>query len=465
MTSHRAEPTNIAMSRPLDRRRFLGLAAGGLSAAAIAACGGPATKTSPSSGGAGATVATTPQISYAGIKPAPQITWWSNNPGGSKDVSQQIIDKFHASQNDIKVTLVTAGKNYEEIAQKFQTAQTGGQLPDLVVFSDVWWFRYYMLKSIVPLDSLIKAVGIETADYRDQLLGDYQYDKAQWALPWARSTPIFYYNRAHWQAAGLPDRAPKTWQEFSEWAPKLQAAGTGVQKAFQLPALPGYAGWSFQNNLWGWGGSWSKEWDVTCNSKESVAAMQFIQDSVYKNGWAGVSSNDSANDLSAGAVSATVSSTGSLVGILKAAKFDVGTGFLPGGPATGSPVCPTGGAGIGIPKAIPKENQLAAAMFLKFLTSPENTLSFSAATGYMPVRKSADVSSLVAKTPQIKTALDQLSATRVQDRARVFFPGGDQEMAKSCANILTQKADVQAEMDKLKTTLSDIYTRDVKPNV
>ena len=38
-------------------------------------------------------------------------------------------------------------------------------------------------------------------------------------------------------------------------------------------------------------------------------------------------------------------------------------------------------------------------------------------------------------------------------------------MAKSCANILTQKADVQAEMDKLKTTLTDVYTKDVKPNI
>ena len=68
--------------------------------------------------------------------------------------------------------------------------------------------------------------------------------------------------------------------------------------------------------------------------------------------------------------------TGSLVGILKAAKFDVGAGFLPGGPVTTSPVCPTGGAGIGIPKAIPKERQLAAATFLKFLTTPENTVTF-----------------------------------------------------------------------------------------
>jgi len=462
MNSPLIHPTRAALSGPgtMDRRRFLGLAAAmGLSTAALAACGGPSTS---SPGGPSASAAA---VDYSGVKPAANISFWSNNPGGSKDITQQTIDKFHATQPDIRVTLVTAGKDYEEIAQKFQTAQTGGTLPDLVVFSDVWWFRYYMLGSIAPLDSLIKAVGIDTTDYRDQLMSDYQYNNAQWALPWARSTPLFYYNKAHFKAAGLPDRAPKTWQEFADWAPKLQSAGTGVQKAFQLPALAGYAGWSFQNNLWGWGGSWSDQWDVTCNSSNSVAALQFLQDAVYKNGWSGVASTDSANDLSAGATSATIASTGSLVGILKAAQFDVGAGFLPGGPATSSPVCPTGGAGIGIPKTIPKENQLAAATFLKFLTSPESTVAFSAATGYLPVRKSADTSTLVAKAPQISIALDQLAVTRVQDRARVFFPGGDQEMAKSCANILTQKGDVQAEMDKLKTTLTGIYNQDVKPNI
>ncbi len=448
-----------ALSTPMVRRRFLGLAGtAALGSVALAACGGPSTSTASSSPVA-------EKIDYSGVTPAKAITWWSNNPGSSQDVSQQIIDAFHASQNDIRVTLVTAGANYEEVAQKFQTAQTGGTLPDLVVFSDVWWFRYYMQRSIVPWDSLIAAVGIDTSDYRDQLLADYSYDGAQWAIPWARSTPLFYYNKTHWSAAGLPDRAPKTWDELAEWAPKVQAANSGLQHGFQLPALDGYAGWSFQNNLWGQGGGWSTDYTLTCDSTESVKALQFLQDAVYSGGWAGVASKDSANDLSAGAVSSTIASTGSLVGILKTAIFDVGAGFLPGGPVSTSPVCPTGGAGVGIPAGVPKENQLAAAMFVKFLTSPKNTVAFSAATGYLPLRKSADTTTLTAKAPQIATAISQLDHTRTQDRARVFFPGGDQEMAKTCANILTQQANVQSEMDSLKSTLTTIYQRDVKPHV
>ncbi|MFJ6079064.1 ABC transporter substrate-binding protein [Pseudarthrobacter sp. NPDC092419] len=441
----------------LGRRLFLSLAGAGTGVAALTACGGPST------GGNSSTTAA--DLDFKDVKPAATIDFWSNHPGKSQDVEKAMISKFQEKYPDIKVNLVTAGANYEEIAQKFQTAQAAKSgLPALVVLSDVWWFRYYLNDSIIPLDSLISQLNVPLDDFRTSLVNDYKYDGKQWALPYGRSTPLFYYNKDHFKAAGLPDRAPATWQEFAEWAPKLKAA-SGAQYAFMHPALAGYAGWTLQNNLWGEGGAWSKDWDITCDSAESVAALQEVQDSVYKDSWAGVSSKDSADDFAAGLASATVSSTGSLIGILKSASFNVGVGFLPGGSKAKTEVCPTGGAGLGIPSGVTREEQLAAAMFLQFVTEPENTAEFSAATGYMPTRKSADMTAVLAKTPQIKTAMDQLAVTRVQDNARAFLPGADQEMAKAAAKILTQKANVKATMTELKTTLEGLYTKDVKPKL
>lgn len=446
------------MRTNLDRRHFLGLAGLGAGAAALAACGGPSTAGT-------ADAVETAAIDFSGVKPAASIDFWTNHPGKSQDVEKAIIEKFHAKFPDIKVNLVTAGANYEEIAQKFQTSQAAKTgLPALVVLSDVWWFRYFSNGSIIPIDGLVKQLDIKIDDFQKSLVDDYKYDDKQWALPYGRSTPLFYYNKDHFKAAGLPDRAPATWQEFAEWAPKLKAT-SGAQYAYIYPALAGYAGWTLQNNLWGWGGSWSKDWDITCDSTESVAALQWAQDSIYKDGWAGVSSKEAADDFAAGITSSTISSTGSLLGVLKAAKFNVGVGFLPGGPEVPSGVCPTGGAGLGIPSGITKEEQLAAATFLKFMTEPENTAAFSAATGYMPTRLSADMSAVLAATPQIKTAMDQLAVTKVQDNARVFLPGADQEMAKAAAKILTQQGDVQATMTELKRTLEGIYTKDVKPKL
>ncbi|MDT0195044.1 ABC transporter substrate-binding protein [Arthrobacter sp. AB6] len=446
------------MTQHLDRRHFLGLAGVTASAAALAACGGPSTSGTPKASEAA-------ELDFSGVKPAAKIDFWSNHPGKSQDVEKAIIEKFHAKFPDIRVNLVTAGANYEEIAQKFQTSQAAKSgLPGVVVLSDVWWFRYFTNGSIIPVDALVKQLDIKLDDFRKSLVDDYKYNDKQWALPYGRSTPLFYYNKDHFKAAGLPDRAPKTWQEFGEWAPKLKAS-SGAQYAYIYPALAGYAGWTLQNNLWGWGGSWSKGWEITCDSPESIEALQWAQDSIYKNGWAGVSSKEAADDFSAGLTSSTISSTGSLLGVLKSAPFNVGVGFLPGGPKAETNVCPTGGAGLGIPSGITKEEQLAAGTFIKFMTEPENSAAFSAATGYMPSRESADMKAVLARTPQIQTAVDQLAVTRVQDNARVFLPGADQELAKAAAAILTQQADVKSTMTSLKKTLEGIYEKDVKPKL
>ncbi len=447
----------------INRKSFLALGGLGVGTAALAACGGPST-----SGTAASTASST---DWSKVKPAAQISFMSSHPGSSQTIEQKLIDDFQKANPDIKVNLITGGANYEEVAQKFQTSLTGSDFPDVVVASDVWWFRYALSGAIVQIDDLLKAVNDKTDDFNTTLRNDYSYNNSHWAVPFARSTPLFYYNKDHFKAAGLPDRAPKTWSEFAEWAPKIQAANasvSGYQHAYQYPALAGYAGWTLQNVLWGQGTGWSKDWTITANTDDSVKALQWVQDTIVKDAWAGVSSKDAVGDMTAGAVSATVSSTGDLVNTLKAAaakNMNIGVGFLPGGPASASPVCPTGGAGLVIAAKASPERQLAAAKFVSFITSAESTAQFSAATGYMPVRTSADMSAVLAKTPQIQVALDQLKVTKSQDYARVFLPGADAEMAKAAGKIMNEKADVKATLTTLQTTLQGIYDKDVKPKL
>ncbi|GAB3562310.1 ABC transporter substrate-binding protein [Spelaeicoccus albus] len=441
------------------RRRLLGFGAAGLSAAAVAACSGPSTSSSDSK--------TSGSEDYSGVKPAKKIEFWSNHPGANQAYEQKVVDKWNSQQSDTKVKLVTAGQDYASVAQKFQTAQAGGGLPGVVIFSDVWWFRYYLNKSIIPMDALVKSEKIDKDDYNSTLWGDYTYDNKQWAVPYARSTPIFYYNKSHWKKAGLPDRAPKTWMEFEEWTKKLKKADLGTKTQFEYGALADYIAWTFQNNVWGWGGNYSKKFDMTIDDDGAVKATDWARKGVFEGKWAKVASSSSTDDMSAGACSATVSSTGSLVGVLDAAKgkFEVGVGFLPGGPETTDKVCPTGGAGLGIPKDITPEEQVAAARFIKFLTSPENTVGLSKATGYMPLRKSADTKKLIAANPLISTAIKQLPHTRSQDWARVFIPGGDKILTDGFTKVFTENADPKSALADVKKKLEQAYKTDVKPNL
>ena len=447
----------------IKRKDFLALGGLGLGAATLAACGGPNTS--------GSQASTTAATDWSKVTPAAEISFLSSHPGSSQPIEQKLIDDFQKANPGIKVSLITGGKNYEEVAQKFQTSQTSNDAADIVLASDVWWFRFAIAGTIIPLDDLLKAVNDPTNDFNTTLYNDYQYDNSHWAVPNNRSTPLFYYNKDHFAAAGVPDRAPTTWDEFGQWAPKIKAANAGKAgylNAYQYPALADYAGWTLQNVLWGFGGGWSNEWTITADSDATVKAMQWVQDGIVKDAWAGVSSKSATQDMTAGAVSATIGSTGDLVTTLKAAKdvgMNVGVGFLPGGPVSTSPVCPTGGAGLAIAKKSSPERQLAAAKFLSFYTSAQNTAQFSAATGYMPSRTSADMSAVLAKTPEIQVALDQLKVTKSQDYARVFLPGADQEMAKAAAKIMNEKADVKTTLTALTTTLQGIYDKDVKPKL
>ncbi|WP_081998241.1 extracellular solute-binding protein [Sinomonas humi] len=191
--------TPISPVSALGRRRFLGLTAAGAGVLALSACAGPNTSGS---------VATNQNadLDFTNVKPASSIDFWTNHPGQSQAVEQQLVDKFQAANPGIKVNIVTAGANYEDIAQKFQTAQAAKSgLPGVVVLSDVWWFRYYINRNIIPLDSLNKQLNVQMGDYRDSLVKDYQYANKQWALPYGRSTPLFYYNKDHFKTAGLPE--------------------------------------------------------------------------------------------------------------------------------------------------------------------------------------------------------------------------------------------------------------------
>ncbi|MCI1642346.1 MAG: ABC transporter substrate-binding protein [Actinomyces sp.] len=397
---------------------------------------------------------------YSGVTPAKEITFWTNHPGGSIDTENAIIKAF-TEETGITVDLVTAGANYEEVAQKFQTAQTSGDVGDVVVLSDATWFPAYLAGSITPIDPILKAADADTSTYQETLYNDYLFEGSHYAVPYARSTPIFYYNKDMFKAAGLEDKAPATWDDVKAAAEKLAAANSGVT-GFGFPQQDQYPAWTMANLVWGYGGSWSDEWDFSPIADDAtVKALTFAQDGV-KDGWASVVSGDPATAFSAGTAAMVIGSTGSLTGILDAATFDVGVGELPAGPEASEGIVPTGGAGVAISSKSSPEKQLAAAQFVSYLTNAENTATFSAATGYLPVRTDADMNDVYSETPAFKVAVEQLAKTRSQDFARALLPGGDLAISKAIQQILTTDADPASTLSTLRDDLQGTYDSQLK---
>ncbi len=432
----------------LDRRAFLRLAGAGLGAVALSGCAG--TGSSPASRSAG-----------GGGGKVDSLTFWSNHPGGSKPVEAELLKGFQA-EHGTSVRLVDAGASYEELAQKFNAALSGGELPDVIVASDVTWFNLALNAAITPMDELWRSAEVDAAGYVDPLREDYVFDGKHFALPYARSTPLFYYNKTMWSAAGLPDRGPKTWAEFAEWAPELAAANAGIAP-MTLPDGRNYLDWYFQGIIWTFGGSYSKEWEPRFTAAGSLEAGRFLQDQVRRKHIA--ISNDANNQFGAGQAACLLQSTGSLRGLAKTAQFEFDTAFLPGP----QPSCPTGGAGLAIPNGISDERKQAAMRLIAFVTNTDNTVKFSQATGYLPARKDAlehpDTKAYLAQNPNARTALDQLSVTTNQDYARVFVQGGGARIGAGLDRITTGGEDVRAVFQELSDETSKVYQRDIEPKL
>lgn len=462
----------------VSRRDFLKTAA--LTATTLgvglttAGAAGAATKKAASKATTKATTKTTAKAvastKFSNVKAATEITYWSSHPAKSKPVEEILIKRFMDANPDIKVNLQTAGANYAEIAQKFNAALAAKQVPDLVMLSDVWWFKYYLNRTITPLDDLLTNEKVDVADFQQPLLKDYQYGGKQWAIPFARSTPLFYYNKSLWSAAGLPDRAPDTWAEFETWAPKLQEKLGDKKFPFTVVKGDSYVAWTFQNLMWGQGGMYSTpDVKLKLDMDETIAAGQFLRDQINTKKYANVTSNSESDDFLGGLCASVISSTGGLSGILSGAKgkFDVGTGFLPKGPKANG--CPTGGAGIAIPDMISDANKVAAMRFLNFITSTDQTAFYSASVGYMPARTSAVEGPIMTQVykerPQFRTAVDQLPKTRSQDTARVFVPGGDAILGKALEAMTLTNADPKAAFATAAAQLQAIIDTDVKPGL
>ncbi len=424
------------MATLMNRRQLLKTLGAGASMMALAACapvGAPSAAPSDAGGAA------------APAAEAVTVTLWSSFTGKNGEAETALVDRFN-EQMDGEVTLDYQFQgSYEETAQKVTAALQARTAPDISLLSDVWWFKFYLNQVLVPLDDLLAAENVDVEDYQESLINEGVRQGVHYWIPFARSTPLFYYNKEKWEAAGLPDRGPETWAEFVEWAPELvEMNGDEIgTSAFAHPDGASYIAWLFQGVVWQFGGKYSDpDFTMHMTDENTIRAGQFYYDSVHTDKWA-VPATDIQADFIGGFTASSMMSTGSMGGIKANAPFEFGTAFLPKETNFG---CCTGGAGLSILSSCPEEKRASAMKYLAFASGLEETIQWSQNTGYMPVRKSAlEAPAMVSyfeEFPQFKTAVEQLALTQPQDSARVFVPNGDQIIGSGLERITVQSDDV-----------------------
>lgn len=431
----------MTVRSPYSRRQFL---RGSLTAAAIGT----------------AAIAARP----AGAAPNPirqagsstEISFWHGFTGARGETLQALVDQYNALETGVQVTALPYG-TYEEVAENLVRSLGDGTAPDLVVMSEALWFRFYLDQAILPLDDLIASTGFDQGDVIPAFTAEGQRAGSTWWLPFSRSTPLVYYNRDMFRAAGL-DAFPASWSEFAEIAPGLTRTD---QQIFALAqsTIANLVAWAFQGVTWAFGGAYSDSAvNIQIAQPGAVAAGNFYLRSIEE-GW-GYASPQGNQDLGNGFAAATIASTGVLndtATLAQATGFELGTAFLPSAEPGGPRAVPTGGSGFFIVGSAPAERQAAAFAFLTWCMAAEQTTFWAQNTGYMPVRTSAIESAAMREffttNPNFKTAVDQLPVARASDTARTWVPGGDAIIADGVTRILVENTDPQTVFDDVAAQL------------
>lgn len=466
----------------LGRRQVLALAAGQAAALALlAACGGGATATvgsqsaaapattsaaaaasSQAATSAAASAATSSASASAAASSAPAaaggngttVNYWDAYSGSNGKVVQELVKQFNSSQSDVNVNYQFQG-SYEQTAQKTAAAIAAHQAPDVVILSDVWWTKFYLDNAITALDPFMKQSNVDPAGYVDSFFTEGKKNGKSYWLPFARSTPLFYYNADVFDKAGVSPI--KTWDDLVAAGPKLMGkTPDGAQRyAFANANGNSYIAWVFQPLNWAFGGEYSDaDFKMHFTDAADIAAGQYFSDLVNKDKIAN-NPNDVVVAFTNGLTASALMSTASLAGIEQTAKFKVGTSFLPTEKQFG---CCTGGAGMGLSTFSAPDKQQAAFKWMAFATNDASTTYWSQNTGYMPVQKSAmnspKMQDFYTKHPNFKTAVDQLPKTRGQDLARVAVPNGDQIIGDALLQLVIKGEPVQTVFSQLQDNMT-----------
>ncbi len=156
----------------------------------------------------------------------PRSIWWHGELG--KQLEKLAAD-FNASQSDYRIVPSYKG-NYTETVTSAIFAFRSRSQPAIVQVNEIATATMMAAKgAIYPVFDLMRdqSEPFSPAAYLPAITGYYS-DVAgnMLSFPFNASTPILYYNKDLFRAAGLdPDVAPKTWPEVGAAAKRLRAAG------------------------------------------------------------------------------------------------------------------------------------------------------------------------------------------------------------------------------------------------
>jgi sn-glycerol 3-phosphate transport system substrate-binding protein len=328
-----------------------------------------------------------------------EVMWWHAMSGELGRQLEKLATDFNASQSEYKIVPHYKG-NYTETVSAAIFAFRSRSQPAIVQVNEIATATMMAAKGATyPVYELMRdqAEAFSPTAYLPAITG-YYTDIAgnMLSFPFNASTPILYYNKNLFRAAGLdPEVAPKTWPEVGAAAKRLRAAGATCGFTTAWPSWINVENFAAFHNL---------PIATKSNGMAGLDAVLIFNNPLMVRNVAQLAEWQKTKvfDYSGRATSAEprfqkgdcgifIGSSGTRADILANSKFDVGYGMLPYWPdVEGAPQNSIiGGATLWVLRDRPRDEYKGVAKFFAYLSRPEVQAAWHQNTGYLPITRAA----------------------------------------------------------------------------
>src|SRR5215212_6095118 len=328
-----------------------------------------------------------------------EIIWWHAMSGELGRHVEKLAADFNASQSEYRVIPSHKG-NYTETVTAAIFAFRSRSQPAIVQVNEIATATMMAARgAIYPVFELMRdqAEPFSPAAYLPAVAGYYS-DVAgnMLSFPFNASTPILYYNKNLFRAAGLdPEIPPKTWAEVGAAAKRLRASGAVCGFTTSWPSWINVENFSAYHNLpisTAANGFSGLDAVLTFNNATLVRHIAQLAE------WQTTKAFDYSGRATAaeprfqnGECGIFIGSSATRADIKANSKFEVGYGMLPYWPdVVGAPQNSIiGGATLWVMRDRPAQEYSGVAKFFSFLSKPEVQAAWHQNTGYLPVTRAA----------------------------------------------------------------------------
>jgi len=398
------------------RKPLLSLVAVLLLSVTLGACGG-GEKSTPTTETPGASPASGPV----------DIDFWHSEVAANQDTINRLVDRFNASQNEVRVHPSFQG-TYDDAMAKVVASLPTGQVPAVAFLGDIYTQMAIDSGAVTPIQDFVERDNYDLSDLDPNGIESFTVQGKLWAMPFAMEVALLYYNKVAFREVGLdPEKPPQDLEELRQYSEKLlkrDGSGNVTRSGLALDIAiwtermladhgdllvdqsNGHDGRAtkvlFDNDTISWFFQW---WH---DMVDSGLAFNVGRNPTLVEGFLAIAS---------GRAAMTFSYSGALRSVIDALEageagkqnVEIGVSRLPGVPG-GTGQTGFSSFGLWIFNVRPKEEQEAAWKFIKWLMGPEQQAEWFAGSGYLPVSRSAvdlpAAQDVLARYPLFQVAFD-----------------------------------------------------------